>query len=114
MLYDLRHRFFWKMINTWHDKGVPEGSDITCGQLTVTRTGTPEQLSATSVPLRGGVFLRESDSDGVFYVGLDDSAQTATGHVVKANNPAWIEVNDLSTLWIDTTINGKTISFMAF
>lgn len=115
MFHDLKHRIYWDMINTYHDKGLPEGSDIITGQVTVARSGIPVQITATSTPLRGGVFIRKVANDGtIAYIGTSNSVSTSNGFQVKLNEPAWIEVNDLSALWFDTDSSGSKWSYMAF
>ena len=115
MLHDLKHRLYWDMINVWNEGLLPSVSDITCGQVTVERSGTPVQMSASSVPLRGGVFIRKVASDGTLgFVGSSDDVDTSSGFLVSLNNPAWIEVSDLSSLWVDSDGNDTKWSLMAF
>lgn len=103
---------FWTMLSTLN-QGLVDGSDITCGQVTVVTSGTRVQVSATPLLLRGGVFFREKDTSCVFYIGKDD-VTTSNGFYMTQNNPAWIECKDLSDLWIDCDVNNKTLSYMAF
>ena len=115
MFHDLKHRLYWDMINTYHDKGLPEGSDITTGQVTVTRSGTAVQITSTATPLRGGVFIRKVADDGTLgFVGTSSDVDALKGFLVSLNNPAWIEVNDLSALWFDSDSSGSKWSYMAF
>ena len=97
--------------------GLPEGSEITTGQITIARASSRAQLSAASVPLRGGVFLRTKDvvvgDDEYFHIGKSDVTDT-DGIVCTEHVPVWIEANDLSDIWVKSNTNSRTITYMAF
>ena len=96
------------------------------GVLSVTRSGTPEQLTATSTPLRWGVrFVSDSTAavagDEVLFIGTTDQKPTydsggtpiSTGVQCEFNSPLFIEIDDLSDIWVDTDTNGLKITYLA-
>ena len=116
MLHDLKQRLSLRMINVWGDGPLPEGSEFYVGQVNLGSAGTAQQLTATSTPLRAGVFLRkqkENVSSDYFYIGSDNTVSASTGVAVGNAMPLWIEVDDLSSIWFDGTTTDKDISYMA-
>ena len=118
MYHDLKLLNYFRMISTgWHLGSLPEGSDFEIGQVTVASAGTAVQIKAASTPLRGGVFIRLNNFDtsgDVAYVGISDSVSATTGFMVDQYYPCWLEVKDLSSIWVDASHNDVGISYMAF
>lgn len=96
------------------------------GVVTVARAGTPAQLTASSTPLRWGVWIvsestAAGSNDEVVFVGTTDqkptydgtAAPVSTGLQCEANNPVFIEINDLSDIWVDADENGLKVSYLA-
>ena len=96
---DLKLRNYFRMISTgFHLGGLPEGPAI-------------------SAQLRGGVMIRLSNYDtagDVAYVGLSDSVSATTGFMVDQYYPCWLEIDNLSSVWVDASHDDVGISYMAF
>ena len=116
MHHDLKWQQYNRMISTgFHLGALPEGSEFTIGQVDVPNAGTAVQLTGTSTPLRGGVFIRLNNFDtggDVAYVGSSDVSELK-GFMVDKYYPCWLEINDLSGVWIDANNNDVGISYMA-
>ena len=117
MLHDLKNRFYWRMIHVLGRGGLPEGEDFHSGHLNLDSAGTAQQLTATSTPLRAGVFFRkqkENVSSNYFYIGTDNTVSATANSIIVGNAmPVWIEVNDLSAIWFDGTTTDTDLSYMA-
>ena len=118
MYHDLKFHHFYRMISTgWHLGRLPEGTEFTIGQKTVTTAGTAEQLTSSKTPMRAGVFIRLNNYDtsgDIAYVGLSDGVSATTGFMVDQYYPCWLEVDDLSAIWVDVSHDGVGVSYMAF
>lgn len=116
MLHDLKQRLALRMVNVLGAGGLPEGSEFHVGQVNLDSAGTAQQLTATSTPLRAGIFFRkqkENVSSDYFYIGVDNTVSATTGLLIGNNTPAWIEVDDLSAIWFDGTSTNTDLSYMA-
>ena len=116
---DLKLRNYFRMISTgFHLGGLPEGADFQFGQVVVETAGTAVQVKpAISAQLRGGVMIRLSNYDtagDVAYVGLSDSVSATTGFMVDQYYPCWLEIDNLSSVWVDASHDDVGISYMAF
>lgn len=123
MFHDLKHHTFYRMVMTgWHSGGLPEGSEMYFGQKQIASAGTAVRLKAASTPLRGGVLLRLEDydnADDVVYAACDRTVSDSTGVIVDQFQPVFIEVNNLSEVWINCASDldisdGVGVSYMAF
>lgn len=119
MYHDLKWQLFYRMVSTgFHLGTLPEGSEFAIGQVTVPSAGTAVQLkpSAGALPLRAGVFIRLNNFDtgsDVAYVGVSDGVSETTGFMVDKYYPCWLEIDDLSDVWVDANNNDVGVSYMA-
>lgn len=89
-----------------------ERDSIENGQSTVTTAGTAEQLTSTA---KSGyiTIARLSSNTGDIYVG-DSSVDSSNGFVLDDNiTNVTLEVSDLSSIYIDSSVNGAGVSFIA-
>ncbi len=110
------------LANTIGDGGLPD-SPVT-GQVVLARSGIPQPMSTTPLPLTGGVWLVSGESlvNKVHYMGTTDNKPTydsgstpkSTGVRVRPGVPIFVEVDDLADLWIDGTDNATTMTYLAF
>lgn len=118
MYHNLKWNNFYRMISTgFHLGGLPEGSDFQIGQVVVETAGTAAQIKAASTPLRGGVLIRLNNYDtggDRVYVGVSNSVSATTGIMVDQYYPLWLEIDNLSDVWIDASHDDVGISYMAF
>ena len=104
------------MVSTGGGFSLPKGEDFTFGHKQVTTAGTAVQLKTSSTPLRGGVFIRVNNFDtagDIVYVGVSDGVSATTGFMVDVYYPCWLEIDDLSDVWIDASHDAVGVSFMA-
>lgn len=88
---------------------------ITSGVKTVTTSGTPVQLSATSVGCKRVDIVAQSGNNGVCYVGGSNTlASTQTGVPITPLGSYTFFITDLSSVWVDSTVSGDKVSFVYF
>lgn len=84
------------------------------GRKTVATTGTELQLTSTPTRIRSLIITAETDNTGVIVVGgstvVADLA-TRRGTPLNAGESVSLDVDDLSKVWIDTTVNGDGVTF---
>ena len=110
------------LANTIGEGGLPD-SPVT-GQVVLARSGIPQQMSITSVPLTSGVWFVSGETlvAKLHYIGTGDNKPTydsglspkSSGVKVKAGVPIFIEADNLRDLWIDGTDNATTMTYLAF
>jgi len=89
---------------------VPE--TVYNGQNDVTTAGTREVLAGAQA-LKSGVTIKaKGDNTGDIYVG-DSSVSSSNGFILDAGELVFIEVDNLSDVYIDSSVNGDGVSYIA-
>lgn len=84
------------------------------GRQTVTTGGTAVQLSSTSTRCRSLVVTAETDNTGIIVVGgttVVASLATRRGTPLAAGDSIGIDISNLNSVWLDTTVNGDGVTF---
>lgn len=82
------------------------------GQTNVTTAGTEVAL-ASAQPLVSGVTVKAKHANtGWIYVGRNP-VTSSTGFVLDAGEQVFIETDDLSNVFIDSSVNGEGVSYIA-
>jgi len=84
------------------------------GQVTVTTAGTEVQISASSVPLNNGVFVKALPANtGIMYVGNNGSnaISSSTGYPLDAGEQVFFQVADLDEIWVDASVSGEKVAW---
>lgn len=80
------------------------------GQKT-TNAGTELQLSATSVPIKSVSVKALTTNTGIVYVG-NSSVTSANGYELKAGEAIDIDINNLTGVYFDVSVNGEGVSYI--
>lgn len=90
---------------------IIDGRKILHGKVIVASAGTPQQLSATSVPLSSGVEVRYSGANsGLGFVGSKTAnggnvdLSSANGHELAPAEKTFIEIDNLNKVWVDASV----------
>lgn len=89
-------------------------STIGDGRKVVTTAGTRVQLSTTAVKCRSVAITAETDNTGVITVGgstVVGALATRQGTPLAAGATTSFDINDLSLIYIDTTVNGDGVTY---
>lgn len=81
------------------------------GQKSVTTAGTEIALAAAQSIHHVTVKAHHANT-GFIYVGKNP-VTSATGYVLDAGEQVFIEVDDLADVFIDSSVNGEGVSFIA-
>lgn len=86
---------------------------VIAGQTTVTTAGTQVALG-TSTALPSGLLRIKAlhANTGWIYVG-DSTVDSATGFVLDAGEEVVLTINNLATVYIDSSVNGEGVSYIA-
>lgn len=82
------------------------------GQKNVTTAGTRVTLGSSQAILSGVTIKAKSTNTGLIYVG-DASVASTTGFILSAADTVFIEVANLTTVNLDSSVSGEGVSFMA-
>lgn len=82
------------------------------GQKTVTTAGTEVVLAASQALLSGVAIKALHGNTGMIYVG-GNPVTSSTGFVLDAGESIFIEINNLASVYIDSSVNGEGVSFVA-
>jgi len=86
------------------------------GRKTVTTAGTAVQLASSSARVNEVAITALSTNTGVVVVGgstVVAASGTRRGQPLAPNQTVTLDVQDLSAVWIDSTVNGEGVSYMA-
>lgn len=89
-------------------------SDVGDGRKVVATAGTAERL-ASATRCRSVAITAETDNTGVVVVGgstVVAALATRRGVPLEAGQSVSFDVNDLSSVWLDVTVNGEGVSFL--
>jgi hypothetical protein len=85
---------------------------IYSGVKAVAAAGTGEAL-ASSQALKSGVIIKaHSTNTGTIYVG-PEGVTAATGFRLSAGESVFVEVDNLADVWLDCSVSGEGVSFIA-
>jgi len=86
-------------------------------QKSVTTAGTPVQISATSLPVTGLNLVIKAKLANTGAITVGNSSANALNSDTKcfrlqANEKITLHIKDLSTVWIDSTVNGEGVEVL--
>ena len=87
-------------------------STIYNGQKTVTTAGTRVVLATTQTLVSGVTIKALSTNTGIIYVG-NSTVSSSNGFRLSASAEIFIEIDNLATIYIDSSVNGEGISYIA-
>jgi hypothetical protein len=79
-------------------------------KVTVTTAGTRVQLSASTTEIAGFYIRPLSTNTGSIYLGDVTVAATAGFELSKNDGPIFIPANKFSTFYIDSAVNGESVT----
>jgi len=82
------------------------------GQKTVTTAGTEVALASSQAILSGVRIKALAANTGIIYVGANPVTST-TGFALAAGEEVFVEVANLATVFIDSSVNGEGVSYIA-
>jgi hypothetical protein len=97
---------------TWAISSVAIPTTIYHGQKTVTTAGTEVALAASQAILSGVRIKALAANTGIIYVGANPVTST-TGFALAAGEEVFVEVANLATVYIDSSVNGEGVSYIA-
>lgn len=97
---------------TWAISSVAIPTTIYHGQKTVTTAGTEVALAASQALLSGVRIKALAANTGIIYVGANPVTST-TGFALAAGEEVFVEVANLATVYIDSSVNGEGVSYIA-
>lgn len=92
------------------------GGSVIDGRQVVTTAGTRVQLSTTQTSVLEVTITAETDNTGYIVVGgatVVASLSTRRGTPLSAGDSYTVAVNDLSDVYIDSTVNGDGVTYSA-
>jgi len=88
------------------------GSNVIKGAVqNVTTAGTRVQLP--NFPCREVTIIAKRTNTGYIYVGGNDVSSTVYGAELAANDSITIAVNNTNLIWIDASVSGEGVSYVA-
>jgi hypothetical protein len=82
------------------------------GQKVVTTAGTEVALAASQAILSGVRIKALAANTGIIYVGANP-VTSSTGFALAAGEEVFVEVANLATVYIDSSVNGEGVSYLA-
>lgn len=92
--------------------GMAVTGSVGDGSKTVTTAGTRVQLSSSSVSCRKVKIIGLSTNTGSIWVGGSTVASGRGEPLLALQSTDWIETNNLSNIYIDSTVNAEGVSYI--
>lgn len=86
-------------------------SSLTAAKLSVPSAGTRQQLP--NVPCREVTLIGLSSNTGSIYVGGSNVSSAVFGAELSAKDSITLPVNNTNLIWIDASVSGEGISYVA-
>ena len=91
------------------------GASIVDGTTTVTTAGTAVRITATPTPIKGVWLSGDTIAGILLYVGASSVVANVSGQrglcIIPGNNPVFLEVSDLSLVYVDAVSNGGKLAW---
>ena len=91
--------------------GLSVPTTIRNGKKTVTTAGTRVALVGSSTSCAAVIIRALSANTGTIYVG-DSSVSSSNGHTLSAGESVGLAINDLASVYIDSSVNGEGVTFL--
>lgn len=98
-------------INPATDESLSPPNSITNGNKTVTTSGTRVQLLPSTTNCKYVVITANVSNTGTIWVG-GNTVAAGTGHPLVALQYIKIDINDVSKIYIDSTVSSEGVSFI--
>lgn len=82
------------------------------GQTNVTTAGTRVALTTTQALVSGVTVKAKSTNTGIIYVG-NSTVSSSNGFRLSASAEIFLEIADLATVYLDASVNGEGVSYIA-
>ena len=93
--------------------GIDNPTTLSNGQKTVTTSGTAEALVGSSTLTESAVTVKALNGNtGIVYVG-DSSVDSNNGYELSAGERISFEIDDLQKVYLDVSVNGEGVSWIA-
>jgi hypothetical protein len=92
---------------------VATPSTIYHGQTTVTTAGTEVTLGSSQALTQGAWIKALHANTGMIYVGANP-VTSSTGFVLDAGESIFVPVDNRTTIFVDSSVNGEGVSYVAF
>lgn len=83
------------------------------GSATVTTSGTPVQLTATSTEAKRLDISNPTSNSGALYIG-GTAVSTTKGVPIQPGFTYTFTITDVSKVWVDADVNGSTVQYNYF
>ncbi len=89
--------------------GIP--SSLYHGQTTVTTAGTEVALGASQALLSGVTVKALHGNTGMIFVGANP-VTSSTGFALAAGEQIFLEISNVATVYVDSSVNGEKVSWI--
>jgi len=80
----------------------------------ITSAGTPERITDQDIKTAQILFQAKPANTGYIYIGFDENmSSTRYGACLSAESIVVIPINNLNKVWIDSSVNGEGLSYIA-
>ena len=91
---------------------MPMAATLRNGQKYVATAGTQVALASSTVIYHSVTIMSQSGNSGWIYIG-DSSVSSSTGYILDAGDTVEIKIANLSTIYVDSSVNGEGVSYIA-
>lgn len=86
------------------------------GLKAITTANTPEQITATSTPIKRVVIQAKSSNVGTIVIGFANTVRASpsasiNGIDLQAGDAYTVDINNLNKVWIDASISGESVTY---
>lgn len=94
----------------WVPQTIP--ATVTTGKVTVTTAGTRVEIIGSATPIQSVTIKALAANTGAIYVG-NSGVTSSNGFALAKGDTVSLDLVDLSTIWIDCSVNGEGVTYLA-
>ena len=91
---------------------MPMATTLRNGQKYVTTAGTQVALASSTAIYHSVTIMAQAGNSGNIYIG-DSSVSSSNGYILDAGDTIEIQIANLSTIYVDSSVNGEGVSYIA-
>jgi hypothetical protein len=91
---------------------MPQGATIYNGQKYVTTAGTQVALASSQAITHSVTIMAQSGNSGWIYIG-SSSVSSSNGYILDAGDTVELKIANLATVYVDSSVNGEGVSYIA-
>ena len=91
---------------------LPQGATVYNGQTYVTTAGTQGALASSQAITHSVTIMAQASNSGNIFIG-NSSVSSTNGYILDAGDTIELQIANLATVYVDSSVNGEGVHYIA-